>query len=668
MKIARSFNGRWTSFFATTYSVELEFFDEYLFRRLGEPPLAATILVDAGTHARLWTTGGDVVRRLRRANRDYLLRPVLFGTGAFHPKTYLLGNATEGTLLVGSGNLTMGGIEQGHEVFTQFHSGQAGDVGTIHGWRRWMDSVVERLDDDEVTYRWLRLRKECSDWLEGEPVESYFVATGDRSILDQEFAPDERPRGFPVHLTSAWPEPDGRVTIELNEDLPVDAELTAGGDGQPLKAHTTVGPLAVAAEAGVLVWLRASDGGDLSNRVPLDDRRRLGSWLEERVDAGARPRELDSGDFETPVGQMLLRLHEACIFDIDDTPALARAGGLTDQEAEDQSGSWEELEELLAKEELARDPRIEYYRRGPMYGLSEDDDVLGLLQLMLDRAPAERGLRLVGGTREAPPGPDSPPGTRWAPTQRLRVRLFNVLQRWSLALADPRFVWIDPTAPARNYAALLVADAECWEQEHLPEERVVRLLGTLLGSFVRTERSPGYLLSVSDSERQSAIARVSSEARDLGGALIYCALRPGAKWRDYLFAWQPALVAGLDLGVFDVSGQSCDVVERLIANRVSEVEIRDRLQWAAAYIDDEKWAERQERDLGFEHVRLTKLAVNPRFGVTLQVSGVAASLDDARVVSLLRQRSPIARPMARSLSSASGFVSASNSASRFGFG
>lgn len=173
--------------------------------------------------------------------------------------------------------------------------------------------------------------------------------------------------------------------------------------------------------------------------------------------------------------------------------------------------------------------------------------------------------------------------------------------------------------------------------EHLPEERVVRLLGTLLGSFVRTDRSPGYLLSVPDGERQSALARVSSEARTLGGALVYCALRPSAKWRDYLFAWQPALVAGLDLGVFDVSGQSCDVVERLIGNRVSEVEIRDRLQWAAAYIDDENWAARQERDLGFEDVRLTRRDVNRRFGVTLQVSDDGASLDDARVVSLVRQ-------------------------------
>jgi hypothetical protein len=73
MKVVSSFSGRWTSFFATAYSIELEFFDEYLFRRLGEAPLNATVLTDAGTHGRLWTSG-DPARRLRRANRDYLHR------------------------------------------------------------------------------------------------------------------------------------------------------------------------------------------------------------------------------------------------------------------------------------------------------------------------------------------------------------------------------------------------------------------------------------------------------------------------------------------------------------------------------------------------------------------------------------------------------------------
>ena len=422
MKIARSFNSRWTSFFATTYSIELEFFDEYLFRRLGEPPLNSTILIDAGTHARLWTNGGDQARRLRRVNRDYLLRPVLFGHGAFHPKTYLMGNVSEGRLLVGSGNLTLAGVERGREVFSEFRSTEPDDMGSIHSWRQWMDGIVERLADEEVTYRWLRLRRECGDWLEGDGAGSRFIGTGERSILDQfadgidgpvdelhvmapfydrealalktlldrfrparlhlylgartsvhgpalaavvadfdgqvslleidplefvhakligiivnnhshllvgsanlsqaallgtgeswvnveacvavelsaeemrqafmppehcwqetsadritelEFSGDERPLGLPVHLKAARPEPNGRVTIDATGAIPADAELTAGGQGQPIKEATTVAPLALPGEGGVLVWLRTADGSDLSNRVPLDDRRRL---------------------------------------------------------------------------------------------------------------------------------------------------------------------------------------------------------------------------------------------------------------------------------------------------------------------------------------------------------------------------------------------------------
>jgi hypothetical protein len=781
MKVAGSFNGRWTSFFTTTYSIELEFFDEYLFRRLGEPPLNATVLIDAGTHARLWTSGGDQTRRLRRANRDYLLRPVLFGKGAFHPKTYLLGNASEGILLVGSGNLTLSGVERGREVFSALRSTNPDEVGSIRGWREWMDGIVERLADEEVTYRWLRLRRECGDWLGGDTANSRFIGSGERSILDQfidgvdrrveelhvmapfydrdalalktlldrfrparlhlylgartsvhgpalaaviagfdgqvslleidplefvhaklvgvvsgdygrvlvgsanlsqaallgtselwanveacvavelsadetkqmfvppdhswreisldrvtelEFRADERPFGFRVHLKAAWPEPDGRITIDATRAIPAGAELTAGGEGQLLKGATTVGPLSFSGEGGVLVWLRAADGSDLSNCVPLDDRRRLGGWLEPRAECADRPRELDSTDFGTPVGQMLLRLHRACIFDIDETPAVARAAGLTDQEAEEQKTSWEELEELLAKEELTRDPRIEHYHRDVAFGLPEDDDVLVLLRLMLDRTPAERTLRLVGGK------PDDPPtkaGTAWTATQRLRVRLFNVLQRWSLALADPRLVWIEPAAPVRNYAALLVADAECWEQDHLPEDRVIQLVGTLLGSFIRTMRSRGYLLSLLQDERQRALSRLTPEARTLATALVYCALRPTAKWRDYLFEWQPALVAGLQLGVFDVRPESCDVIERLIGKHPSADEVHNRLQWAATYTDDEHWAQRQQRDLGFQHVRLTHLSVSQRFGVTLEVSGGNASLNDAALVSLVRQ-------------------------------
>ena len=55
IKVAQEFLGRgggWTCFFATTYTHEFELFDEYLFRRLGEPPVNATVLCDFNRLAR----------------------------------------------------------------------------------------------------------------------------------------------------------------------------------------------------------------------------------------------------------------------------------------------------------------------------------------------------------------------------------------------------------------------------------------------------------------------------------------------------------------------------------------------------------------------------------------------------------------------------------------
>lgn len=117
LKLVNEFKPSWTIFWATTYTFDLGFLDEFLFRRLGNPPLNATVLTDFDNFAKAWdnmTLADDV--NLRRVNRDYLLRGVAPSDGAFHPKTYFLGNAKEGVLLVGSGNLRLEGMDQKTEV------------------------------------------------------------------------------------------------------------------------------------------------------------------------------------------------------------------------------------------------------------------------------------------------------------------------------------------------------------------------------------------------------------------------------------------------------------------------------------------------------------------------------------------------------------------------
>ena len=70
-----------------------------------------------------------------------------------------------------------------------------------------------------------------------------------------------------------------------------------------------------------------------------------------------------------------------------------------------------------------------------------------------------------------------------------------------------------PATSARSIVALY----ECWEQGYLPPERIERLLETLYGSYVRTERGPGYLLTVEEDERAGALGGLPAEARTSAG-------------------------------------------------------------------------------------------------------------------------------------------------------
>jgi hypothetical protein len=46
-------------------------------------------------------------------------------------------------LLVGSGNLTLRGMEEGHELFARLDSRESEDLASIRGWRDWMDAIVD---------------------------------------------------------------------------------------------------------------------------------------------------------------------------------------------------------------------------------------------------------------------------------------------------------------------------------------------------------------------------------------------------------------------------------------------------------------------------------------------------------------------------------------------
>lgn len=142
-----------TALWATTYSVDLALFSEFLLPRLGDPPLNVTVLADyerlAASLARIPPERADT---LATVNRRWLLRGVQAG-GAFHPKTYLSATSRKATLLVGSGNLSVDGLDEGREVFTTFRSGTPVGDQALATWETWMRRLVQMVGDTTLAER-----------------------------------------------------------------------------------------------------------------------------------------------------------------------------------------------------------------------------------------------------------------------------------------------------------------------------------------------------------------------------------------------------------------------------------------------------------------------------------------------------------------------------------
>ncbi|GHO96271.1 hypothetical protein KSF_063190 [Reticulibacter mediterranei] len=781
---AEFFVPRWTCFWATSYQFEPSLFEQFLFRRLGDSPLNVTLLLDADKLTETWTAMTDGEQwRLQRVGRDYIVRGVKLGTGSFHAKTYFFGNVRDGLLLVGSGNLTLQGLEQGHEVFSSFSSTNNQDLAVIRSWRDWMQELVEELDDDDVHRRWWDLRSKTR-WLAGSGSRSIFVSNAHTSIfsqlradlpssvdevhalapfMDQHaatleelvkvthprqlhlyvchklsvdgptlaqvlqrlncdvklwcFEPDHFvhakligivwgdhgrllsgsanlsraamtvsraaepwanveagvivsasadavrsafcPPGLLLHSLSldsvktlsyqqpikatfhryfirfARRLPDGRIEVVVQPTLSPETRvlLTDGSTKVLLTSEQTTEPFQVG-DGAVLLWLEDETCSQISNVVALDDPQSLAAWLQERNQTMDKPRELEVTDMETPIGAILQRLHQACIFDVDETAAVSNAQLALD------SSDGEEADpafwDRLVQEELTLDRRITTYQQFAVGQLVHEDEILLLLREMLDRTPAHRlPSRASEDQQESIQKQNS--GKPWTPTQRLRVRLFHVLERWARAMNDPRLRWVNPLAPVRNYAALLQAIAECWENAYLPDPKLLAVLQTLFESFITGKDATGYLLSIDQLDRDAALARLPDDARSLASALVYIALRPHSNWQSYVFNWQIFLIPGIELGVFQAAPGCSTVIERLMGIQVSTTAIEDRLLELADYMDDTHWCARVQKELGLDSIAFRPDAFSQEFKLGLVVQGISDPLLDPRLVVLVRR-------------------------------
>ena len=777
---ASLFTPRWEIFWGTTYSFELEFFDEYLLRRLGDLPLNVTVLVDFASFARTWEAiqPGEEWR-LRRVNRLYLVRAAGRPQGRFHPKAYFFANATEGVLLVGSGNLSLAGLEEGREVFSRFNSTDAEGLTAILAWRDWMNEIVQETTDQLLGQRWFRLRQTTREWLRGRSAASSFITNSETSFLEQllpvetrvdelhvtapffdrdaaalaslirrskpekifvylgrgasvdgktlaellenteatdsvfvfdpprfvhakliaviqgetarllsgspnlsraaltstlsddawanteaavlvelpaqaaqdlfhppdlepaqislnalanfSFAETAEPISAPLRLLFAQPDDERRIVVSYVGDPPSDLYLSSESATVQLDGSRTYEPFPGGKDS-LLIWLSDQGGQRLSNCVPLDDPATLRNQLEKPTSRSTdRPRELDAADLEDPVAQVLARLHNQFIFDLDELDSVREAERAGGQEgAEEESGDfWERL----AREELHQDPRASGYRRFAERTAFEDDDVLLLLRMMLDRTPEQRHSSI--GTqpphdRAMEPGR----GHRWTPTRRLQVRMMNVLTRWGRALADPRMNWLQPFAPVRNFQALLYAVTELWELRALPLPKLKLATGLILGSFVRSEDADGYLFQIGGAEREQAIARLGPESRAVATTLAYLGLHPPAAWEENIFEWQAWLRPCLEERILLATNEAAHLVSRIAGEQVSAEEVHDRLYWARDYIDDARWCLKMKQLCGLGDVRFSREKF--AFELVLEVEAERDLVDEPGVVRLMR--------------------------------
>ena len=151
--VAELFTGDASALWATSYTIDLALFNEFLLGRLGDPPLNIAVLADqrrlAAGLARIPAERTDT---LAAVNRRWLLRGIRTG-GAFHPKSYLKVAGNRATLLVGSGNLSVGGLDEGREVFTTFRSGTPVGGAAITAWQSWMRRLVGLVGDTTLAER-----------------------------------------------------------------------------------------------------------------------------------------------------------------------------------------------------------------------------------------------------------------------------------------------------------------------------------------------------------------------------------------------------------------------------------------------------------------------------------------------------------------------------------
>lgn len=465
------------------------------------------------------------------------------------------------------------------------------------------------------------------------------------TLASLRFTSDREPGGPAVRLISATAIANG--CVELSSDPPAQAgwlldDLT---ERQPITLEpsgraVTAGPL-----SGRLVRLVDTDDTVLSNRVVVDDPAGLKAALansDDRRETG-RPPEFADTDLESPLAKGLGWLHRNFVMDVTERLTAPPTGGVAPEEAEEQAD--EDLWERLEREQLAHDPRATTYgRMWSRASLDATDPVVELLEVLRARAPANSASGRMGSSLLAHLLEETtkPPVIRWKRSSRIRVRARNVLRRWAAAQTDPRLVWIDPLAPAGNFAAMVsflarlrLDRARDAQQVELDENDLDDIWLLWLRPFVGIGEGDGWLDRLDAASLALARERLPEWVPEATAALCWLAIQPGSGYRERVVTWQRVLSAAQSYRLLDQTTKTAGYLTAVTGRAVTSDQVDGQLLDAMDFIDDPLWCARTIGDLALEGLELQAPPGAPHVHVRLDVRGILDPLVDPRVPRLI---------------------------------
>ena len=470
------------------------------------------------------------------------------------------------------------------------------------------------------------------------------------SLANLTFRGEIDPEPWSVRLGSAAALTDGRIGIVTDPPAGDGWLLSDLTDSQPLDAEglgraVTTGPL-----HGRLVQLVDASGKELSNRAVVDDPVALAAILTTggTRPAADRPPELTPGDIDTQLGRGLQWIHRTFVMAVSE-----RTPGATDgTDAQDGAGDAndDELWDRLEREQLARDPRASAYERMWQRGkLGDSDPIMELLDMLGSRFPADPGTarrsllhHLINQPPLKPDDEEEQPTRRWKLSARIRVRARNLLRRWAAAQTDPRLMWVDPFAPAGNFAAIVgflahlrLDQARSPERVELTSDDLDDLWQQWLRALAGTGEGNGWLDQLDENDRNSARDRIPEWLPEAAAALSWLVVRPGTELRTRVVAFQPTLAAGLRQGLIDPTEMTARYLSAVTGGSITQGQVDDQLLSALEFIDDPLWCTRTATELGLSRLNLQAPPGAARIQIRLDVLGVVDPLLDARMPRLV---------------------------------